>query len=120
MWSCAWRLHRKGCTRCCPRCVHSIVSPTNAAVPPPHPRRGVIPRVIDAVYDRVGRVGDLSGALWSVRASYIELYREDVRDLLAPDTPPKVSTRCSGVMMTPPSSSPTATESVRSPVLPRA
>ena len=75
--------------------------------PPPLPRRGVIPRVIDAVYDRVGRAGDLSDSLWSVRASYIELYREDVRDLLAPDTPPKVSTLCSGVMT--PSLTPTAT-----------
>ena len=54
------------------------------------PRRGVIPRVIDALYDRVARAGDLTQPLWTVRASYIELYREDVRDLLAPDTLPKV------------------------------
>ncbi len=52
--------------------------------------RGVIPRVIDAVYDRASRAGDLTSPLWVVRASYLELYREDIRDLLAPDTPPKV------------------------------
>lgn len=54
-------------------------------------RRGVIPRVIEALYRRLEEE-DAAGA--TVRASYIELYREDIRDLLSPGTPSKVTARC--------------------------
>ena len=51
-------------------------------------RRGVIPRVIDALFERLKLSDDDRPR--TVRASYIELYREDIRDLLNPDTPAKV------------------------------
>ncbi len=48
----------------------------------------MIPRVIDELFHRLSSERD--GRRRTVRASYIELYREDIRDLLAPETPAKV------------------------------
>jgi hypothetical protein len=50
---------------------------------------GVIPRVIQQLYEGIAaRQGE---AMFVVRAQFLEIHNEEVRDLLHPDIPPKVS-----------------------------
>jgi hypothetical protein len=50
---------------------------------------GVIPRVIQQLYAGIAaRQGE---AMFVVKAQFLEIHNEEVRDLLHPDIPPKVS-----------------------------
>eukprot|EP00755_Sulcionema_specki_P017277 Sspe_Gene.11089::Locus_3738_Transcript_2_2_Confidence_0.750_Length_3089::g.11089::m.11089/K10395/KIF4_21_27; kinesin family member 4/21/27 len=59
---------------------------------------GVIPQVADSVFDEISReqavfastVGCANMSQYQVRASYVEVYNDDVRDLLGKDNPPAV------------------------------
>jgi len=55
--------------------------------------RGVAPRTIEAVFERLGCL-DTQRFRTSVRASLVELYRNDLRDLLAPSTSSRRAARC--------------------------
>jgi hypothetical protein len=54
----------------------------------------VFQRVDEAPRSIVGAAGVMLSP-FTVRASFVELYREDVRDLLRPETPSKVTLRTS-------------------------
>ncbi|XP_012274142.1 kinesin-like protein KIF3B [Orussus abietinus] len=45
-------------------------------------RRGIIPRSFEHIFDRIGRTENMQ---YLVRASYLEIYQEEIRDLLHPD-----------------------------------
>lgn len=47
-----------------------------------HDRRGVIPRSFEHVFNHIGRSENMQ---YLVRASYLEIYQEEIRDLLHPD-----------------------------------
>ena len=49
---------------------------------PPH-LRGIIPNAFQQIFDRVALAAE--GVQFLVRASYLEIYNEEVRDLLAKD-----------------------------------
>ena len=47
-----------------------------------HDRRGVIPRSFEHIFNHIGRSENMQ---YLVRASYLEIYQEEIRDLLQPD-----------------------------------
>lgn len=47
-----------------------------------HERRGVIPRSFEHIFNHIGRSENMQ---YLVRASYLEIYQEEIRDLLHPD-----------------------------------
>lgn len=47
-----------------------------------HERRGVIPRSFEHIFNHIGRSENMQ---YLVRASYLEIYQEEIRDLLQPD-----------------------------------
>lgn len=47
-----------------------------------HDRRGVIPRSFEHIFNHIGRSENMQ---YLVRASYLEIYQEEIRDLLHPD-----------------------------------
>lgn len=47
-----------------------------------HERRGVIPRSFEHIFNHIGRTENMQ---YLVRASYLEIYQEEIRDLLHPD-----------------------------------
>lgn len=47
-----------------------------------HERRGIIPRSFEHVFNHIGRSENMQ---YLVRASYLEIYQEEIRDLLHPD-----------------------------------
>lgn len=54
----------------------------------PSPSAGMIPRVLFRLFHQL----ESSGVDYSVRISFVELYNEELRDLLAPDLPPPTGT----------------------------
>ncbi|KAL1508618.1 hypothetical protein AB1Y20_004715 [Prymnesium parvum] len=49
---------------------------------------GVVPRVVEQVFEELNR-GQQAGGEFNVRVSYLEIYNEEVKDLLHPRTPSK-------------------------------
>ncbi|EFN75964.1 kinesin-like protein KIF3B [Harpegnathos saltator] len=47
-----------------------------------HEKRGVIPRSFEHIFNHIGRTENMQ---YLVRASYLEIYQEEIRDLLHPD-----------------------------------
>lgn len=47
-----------------------------------HERRGIIPRSFEHIFNHIGRSENMQ---YLVRASYLEIYQEEIRDLLHPD-----------------------------------
>lgn len=47
-----------------------------------HERRGIIPRSFEHIFNHIGRTENMQ---YLVRASYLEIYQEEIRDLLHPD-----------------------------------
>lgn len=47
-----------------------------------HDKRGVIPRSFEHIFNHIGRSENMQ---YLVRASYLEIYQEEIRDLLHPD-----------------------------------
>ncbi|BDA42916.1 Kinesin-like protein KIN-4C [Coccomyxa sp. Obi] len=48
----------------------------------PGSTRGVIPRVMESIFDRIAASSDTS---FSVRVGFVEIFNEEIRDLLSPD-----------------------------------
>lgn len=44
--------------------------------------RGIIPRALEEIFQRIA--DDTSGSIFVVKASMIEIYKEELRDLLRP------------------------------------
>lgn len=47
-----------------------------------HEKRGIIPRSFEHIFNQIGRSENMQ---YLVRASYLEIYQEEIRDLLHPD-----------------------------------
>lgn len=47
-----------------------------------HDKRGIIPRSFEHIFNHIGRTENMQ---YLVRASYLEIYQEEIRDLLQPD-----------------------------------
>ena len=45
--------------------------------------KGIIPRLCDSLFERIGRLGD-EATSFKVEVSYMEIYNEKVHDLLDP------------------------------------
>uniref|UniRef100_A0A8C6A209 Kinesin-like protein n=1 Tax=Marmota marmota marmota TaxID=9994 RepID=A0A8C6A209_MARMA len=60
---------------------------TMQGLPDPPSQRGIIPRAFEHVFESVQCAENTK---FLVRASYLEIYNEDVRDLLGPDTKQKL------------------------------
>eukprot|EP01119_Soliformovum_irregulare_P017463 TRINITY_DN5197_c0_g1_i1.p1 TRINITY_DN5197_c0_g1~~TRINITY_DN5197_c0_g1_i1.p1 ORF type:complete len:591 (+),score=177.67 TRINITY_DN5197_c0_g1_i1:64-1836(+) len=48
---------------------------------------GIIPRVIDRIFDTIDQL-KANGKEYVVRVSFLELYKEDIKDMFCPDVPP--------------------------------
>jgi len=58
-------------------------SHTMEGYPDPPELRGIIPNSFEHIFDKVALAGD--DQQWLVRASYLEIYNEEIRDLLSKD-----------------------------------
>eukprot|EP00954_Amorphochlora_amoebiformis_P012643 989094-Amorphochlora_amoeboformis.AAC.1 len=52
---------------------------------PPGENRGIIPRLSEALFDRAAKT-ETKGMTYKVELSYLEIYSEKIRDLLAPNS----------------------------------
>jgi hypothetical protein len=53
--------------------------------------RGIIPRALDEIFQHIG--ADASGSVFVVKAAMVEIYREELRDLLRPSEGTKLRLR---------------------------
>jgi hypothetical protein len=59
-------------------------SHTMEGIPDPPELRGIIPNAFKHIFDKIG-LNNIEGKQFLVRASYLEIYNEEIRDLLSKD-----------------------------------